>query len=92
MLKKEINLKVSLIMPSNVINLSTELAARQGYCALTLKQELTIKLRNNYSEKARLQRAVEFHMISYKQRVKEFKEIAERIELQEEKLLGRNTV
>jgi len=44
-------------------------------------------LRNHYAEKARLRRAVEFHKVAYKHRVKEYVEIAERIELQEEKLL-----
>jgi len=74
-------------MPSNVINLSTELAAREDSRILTPKQELTIELRNDYNEKARLRRAIEFHKIAYKHRVKEYKELAERIELQEEKLL-----
>ena len=75
-------------MPSNVINLSTELAAREDSRALTPKQELTIELRNDYNEKARLRRAIEFHKVAYKHRVKEYVEIADRIELQEEKLLG----
>jgi len=75
-------------MPSNVINLSTELAAREDSRILTPKQELTIELRNDYNEKARLRRAIEFHKIAYKHRVKEYKELAERIELQEEKLLS----
>ena len=74
-------------MPSNVINLSTELAAREDSRILTPKQELTIELRNDYNEKARLRRAIEFHKVAYKHRVKEYKELAERIELQEEKLL-----
>ena len=74
-------------MPSNIINLSTELAAREDSRILTPKQELTIELRNDYNEKARLRRAIEFHKIAYKHRVKEYKELAERIELQEEKLL-----
>ena len=74
-------------MPSNVINLSTELAAREDSRILTPKQELTIELRNDYNEKARLRRAIEFHKIAYKYRVKEYKELAERIELREEKLL-----
>ena len=74
-------------MPSNVINLSTELAAREDPRILTQKQELTIELRNGYTEKARLRRAIEFHKIAYKHRVKEYKELAERIEFQEEKLL-----
>ena len=74
-------------MPSNVINLSAELEAREDSRALTPKQILTIELRNDYNEKARLRRAIEFHKIAYKHRVKEYKELAERIELQEEKLL-----
>ena len=74
-------------MPSNIINLSTKLAAREDSRILTPKQELTIELRNDYNEKARLRRAIEFHKIAYKHRVKEYKELAERIELQEEKLL-----
>jgi len=75
-------------MPSNIINLSSELAAREDSRILTPKQELTIELRNDYNEKARLRRAIEFHKIAYKHRVKEYKELAERIELQEEKLLS----
>jgi len=74
-------------MPSNIINLSSELAAREDSRILTPKQELTIELRNDYNEKARLRRAIEFHKIAYKHRVKEYKELAERIEFQEEKLL-----
>ena len=74
-------------MPSNIINLSSELAAREDSRILTPKQELTIELRNDYNEKARLRRAIEFHKVAYKHRVKEYKELAERIELQEEKLL-----
>ena len=74
-------------MPSNVINLSAELEAREDSRALTPKQELTIELRNDYNKKARLRRAIEFHKIAYKYRVKEYKELAGRIELQEEKLL-----
>ena len=74
-------------MPSNVIILSAELEAREDERALTPKQELMIELRNDYNEKARLRRAIEFHKVAYKHRVKEYKELAERIELQEEKLL-----
>jgi hypothetical protein len=74
-------------MPSNVINLSAELEAREDSRALTHKQELTIKLRNDYNKKARLRRAVEFHRIAHKHRVKDYLKIAKRIELQEEKLL-----
>ena len=74
-------------MPSNVINLSVELEAREDSRALTPKQILTIELRNDYNEKARLRRAVEFHKVAYKHRVKDYIKIAERIELQEEKLM-----
>ena len=74
-------------MPSNIINLNVELASRQDHRALTPKQEMTIELRNDYNKKARVRRAIEFHKVAYKHRVKEYKEIAERIELQEEKLL-----
>ena len=74
-------------MPSNVINLDLELETRENHRALTPKQEMTIELRNDYNKKAGLRRAIEFHKIAYKHRVKEYKEIAERIELQEEKLL-----
>ena len=74
-------------MPSNVINLNIELAARIDHRQLTPKQELTIELRNDYNEKTRLRRAVEFHKISHKHRVKEYLAVSKRIELQEEKLL-----
>ena len=76
-------------MPSNVIILSAELEAREDERALTPKQELMIELRNDYNEKARLRRAIEFHKVAYKHRVKDYVEIAERIELKEEKLLRR---
>jgi hypothetical protein len=74
-------------MQSNIINLNLELETRENHRALTPKQEMTIELRNDYNKKARLRRAIEFHKVAYKHRVKEYKEIAERIELQEEKLL-----
>jgi hypothetical protein len=74
-------------MPSNVIILSAELEAREDERALTPKQELTIELRNDYNEKARLRRAIEFHKVAHKHRVKDYIKIAERIELHEEKLL-----
>ena len=74
-------------MPSNIINLNIELEARQDHRALTAKQEMTVELRNHYTEKARLRRALEFHKVAYKHRAREYVEIAERIELQEEKLL-----
>ena len=74
-------------MQSNIINLNLELEAREDHRALTPKQEMTIELRNDYNKKARVRRAIEFHKVAYKHRVKEYKEIAERIELHEEKLL-----
>ena len=74
-------------MPSNVIHLNVELQAREHHRTLTPKQELTIELRNDYNKKARLRRAIEFHKIAYKHRVKDYVEIAKSIELQEEKLL-----
>ena len=73
-------------MPSNVINLSAELEAREHRRTLTPKQELTIELRNDYNKKAGLRRAIEFHKIAYKHRVRDYLKIAKRIELQEEKL------
>jgi len=75
-------------MPSNVIHLNVELEAREDHRVLTPKQELTIELRNDYNKKARLRRAIEFHNIAHKHRVKDYIKIAERIELQEEKLLN----
>jgi hypothetical protein len=87
MLKKEFNQKAYPTMQSNIINLNLELEAREDSRALTPKQEMTIELRNDYNKKAGLRRAIEFHKIAYKHRVKEYKDIAERIELQEEKLL-----
>ena len=74
-------------MPSNVIILSAELEAREDTRALTPKQILTIELRNDYNKKAGLRRAIEFHKVAYKHRVKDYIKIAKRIELQEEKLL-----
>ena len=74
-------------MPSNIINLNVELEAREDHRALTPKQEMTIELRNDYNKKAGLRRAIEFHKVAYKHRVKEYVEIAESIERQEEKLL-----
>jgi len=74
-------------MPSNVIHLNLELEAREHRRTLTPKQILTIELRNDYNEKARLRRAIEFHKVAYKHRVKDYVEISERIELQEERLM-----
>ena len=47
---------------------------------------MTIRLRSDYNKKVRLRRAIEFHKIAYKHRAKEYIEVSERIELQEEKL------
>ena len=74
-------------MSSNIINLNIELEARQDHRALTAKQEMTVELRNHYTEKARLRRALEFHKVAYKHRAREYIEVAERIELKEEMLL-----
>ena len=74
-------------MPSNVINLSAELEAREDSRALSPKQEITIELRNDYNKKARLRRAIEFHKVAHKHRLRDYVEIAKRIEIQEEKLL-----
>jgi hypothetical protein len=73
-------------MSSNVISLSTELEAREHHRKLTPKQEMTIRLRSDYNRKVRLRRAIEFHKVAYKHRAKEYIEVSERIELQEEKL------
>ncbi len=75
-------------MSSNIINLNIELEARQGHRALTAKQEMTVELRNSYTEKVRLRRSLEFHKVAYKHRAREYVKIFERIELQEEKLLN----
>jgi len=75
-------------MSSNIINLNIELEARQDHRAMTAKQEMTVELRNHYTEKARLRRALEFHKVAYKHRAREYVKIFERIELQEEKLLN----
>ena len=74
-------------MSSKIINLNIELEARQDHRALTAKQEMTVELRNHYTEKARLRRALEFHKVAYKHRAREYVEVAERIELKEEMLL-----
>ena len=74
-------------MHSNIINLNTELESRKDNRALTPRQELTIQLRHDYNQKISLMRAIESHKLAYKHRVKEYVEVAERIELQEERLL-----
>lgn len=75
-------------MPSNVINLSAELEAREDHRALTPKQEITIKLRNHYIEQAKQKRAITYHQVAYNQRLKKYKELADNIEFLEERLLG----
>ena len=74
-------------MPSNIVSLNVELALRQHHRVLTPKQEITIALRNDYSQKTCLRRSMEFRKVAYKHRVKEDVDIAERIEQQEGKLL-----
>lgn len=74
-------------MRSNVINLSFESAIREDERALTPKQEITVELRNLYKERARSMRALRLHKYAYKKRMREYIEITEHIELQEEKLL-----
>lgn len=74
-------------MPSNIIHLNVELEAREDHRALTPKQEITVELRNHYNQQTKLRRALRFHQVAYKKRVREYIEISECIELQEEKLL-----
>ena len=74
-------------MHSNIINLNTELESRKDHRALTPRQELTIQLRHDYNQKISLMKAIESHKVAYKHRVKEYVEVAERIELQEASLL-----
>ena len=73
-------------MPSNVINLSLELEAREHRRKLTPKQEMTIRLRGYYSKQTRLIKAVRLHKVAHKARMREYIELTELIELQEEKL------
>jgi len=75
-------------MPSNVINLSAELEAREHRRTLTPKQEITIRLRGCYATQSRLIKALSFHKLAYKKRSQEFIEVTERIKIHEEKLLG----
>ena len=75
-------------MPSNVINLSAELEAREDSRALTPKQETTIRLRGCYATQSRLIKALSFHKLAYKKRSQEFIEVTERIKIHEEKLLS----
>ena len=75
-------------MLSNIINLNTELTAREDHRALTPKQILTIELRNYHIKKARLKRALRYHKVAHDQRMTEYIDVTECIELHEEKLLG----
>ena len=74
-------------MPSNVTNLNAELEAREDHRVLTPKQEITIKLRNHYIERAKQKRVLTYHQVAYNQRLKEYKELADNIEFLEERLL-----
>ena len=74
-------------MPSNVINLNAELAAREDTRALTLKQEITVQLRNHNIEQQRLKKAIDFHRRAFQVRLKQLEELNDLIELQEEKLM-----
>ena len=74
-------------MPSNVINLNAELAAREDTRALTLKQEITVQLLNHNIEQQRLKKAIDFHRRAFQVRLKQLEELNELIELQEGRLL-----
>jgi hypothetical protein len=74
-------------MPSNVINLNAELAAREDTRALTLKQEITVQLRNHNIEQQRLKKAIDFHRRAFQVRLKQLEELNDLIELQEGRLL-----
>ena len=74
-------------MASNVINLNAELAAREDTRALTLKQEITVQLRNHNIEQQRLKKAIDFHRRAFQVRLKQLEELNDLIELQEGRLL-----
>ena len=74
-------------MPSNVINLNAELAAREDTRALTLKQEITVQLLNHNIEQQRLNKAIDFHRRAFQVRLKQLEELNDLIELQEGRLL-----
>ena len=76
-------------MPSSVINLNVELEARQDHRALTPKQEMTIRLRGYYSKQSRLIKAIRFQKVAQKRRIREYIQITERIDLEEERLLSK---
>ena len=62
-------------MPSNVINLNAELAAREDTRALTLKQEITVQLLNHNIEQQRLKKAIDFHRRAFQVRLKQLEEL-----------------
>ena len=74
-------------MPSNVINLNAELAAREDTRALTLKQEITVQLLNHNIEQQRLKKAIDFHRRAFQVRLKQLEELNDLIDLQEGRLL-----
>ena len=74
-------------MPSNIINLNAELAAREDTRALTLKQEITVQLLNHNIEQQRLKKAIDFHRRAFQVRLKQLEELNDLIELQEGRLL-----
>jgi hypothetical protein len=74
-------------MQSNIINLNAELAAREDTRALTLKQEITVQLRNHNIEQQRLKKAIDFHRRAFQVRLKQLEELNDLIELQEGRLL-----
>ena len=74
-------------MPSNVIYLNVELAAREDTRALTLKQEITVELLNHNIEQQRLKKAIDFHRRAFQVRLKQLEELNDLIELQEGRLL-----
>ena len=76
-------------MSSNVIHLNVELEAREHRRKLTPKQEMTIRLRGYYSKQSRLIKAIRFQKVAQKRRIREYIQITERIDLEEERLLSK---
>ena len=74
-------------MPTNILDLSAELATRKDKRILTSKQKMTILLRNSYIKQARLKRASEFHKKAYFDRMRDVGKITKRIEILEENML-----
>ena len=74
-------------MPSNVIYLNVELAAREDTRALTLKQEIPVELLNHNIDKQRLKKAIDIHRRAFQVRLKQLEELNDLIELQEGRLL-----